>query len=387
MPNPTLIPIPKLSKPAAEYVSEKTPIWLVNWLLGWLPDPNTKQWTKGGAGGFIFRILRQIENAGFVIPAELLAVFAARIRQNYVDRGVFNDGIFDPYFAPEAPPYPNAWDPMHFSVSLPAELTILAGKGTDKGDSPPFFFEPEIALRLVESYRRSMRWRHFNMSWSEGQQHFDTNGRLRNAARAIQACIDSYDVLAIGGPLPIFLSWIAVHAAQLLSEVAKGFPLVANPKPDHLPVPHLEVFMMGTLVSVLDRLQTSALVTDPACPAHVLATAKALATQFTTLIEKAVIDTSWGWIAYDLAWDVEKKKPYLHELTIAEADNPPEPGKDRYVRRGMSGVNIWLYLPLLRYGSMEFGKPVASVLRESAKTTLKGYPMLQVEHMNEVVTE
>ena len=228
-----------------------------DFLVHWLPNTATTKWSTGGGGCWIKSPLEALEADGHYLPRDLVDVFAARMRADWVDRGImrsnFMEAGFDELAANNDPADgprtgDNAWDYLHFGAI--ALLDDLHSRG--------YAWAGDFAMRLVTSYYNNK-----NTPWlrdagvANKYMLYGDKGRGRTAGWICHALLRSRRITKRAG-----FTWHTVALENLLKyhrdRILEAMPFVEEPQGDSPldpSVKHWRVFMIGILLSALRRMQ------------------------------------------------------------------------------------------------------------------------------------
>lgn len=335
----------------------------------WSPNPSTLKWTTTLGGGFIRGPIEQMKRLGYPVSNTITDAFATRIFADCSRRNMFveNNRMLEPTFDALAvvPSYDgsnsqfNTWDQMHFSIAALRDLYVECG----------IPWAGSLALELVSSYYVNAKVPYLRCEdGDDPRKWYGSGGRIRVAARCVQALVQALQICRKANVEQSIVSKASDLLAKHVSRISTAWPLTAQPKADHLPVPHVEVFMLGHLWEALGMAGHELFVHYEYSSKVAFAIQK-VAGRLIAKAELATVDPVWarGTFAYDLAIDANGESS-IHEFAFHDKTKRAE---------GCGGVNQWIY-PALDEG------PAKEALRANAKT-LKLGPLWWIDRIQEVL--
>lgn len=220
-------------------------------LSTWVPDANTKLWSKlsagpgGGTGGCWYDSpLTLIESAGVEISKSVEAAFAERMRVDYVSRGILSPGVLKPDFNELAA----LWDHLHFGG-----LALL-----DDLHSRGYQWAAHYATRLLWSYgvNANTPWLRDGGAKDYPQLLFGDNGRHRCFGWILHALLAARRIYQRAGDAAMEALTLTT-IMQRIEQVESQWPLADIGQGDGKPVsldPHFRVFMSGIAAAALRRI-------------------------------------------------------------------------------------------------------------------------------------
>lgn len=312
------------------------------------PNPNAiDQWLRTGShiaadtkkgmtlGGGVWPLegpLTLIERHTMLGVKDLpFLTFAASVYEDFRSRGMFSEKALQPDFNPLAfNGEKNAWSPMH----------DVWGALLDDLDRIGVTWAGDALMRVAISWRNNKTWgKYFNFQDNAITPYQDA-GRLRTAAsvcsvlfhlcRVLRRKAEKGDAMA-QGYLVSASQWLSAH----LSRIRAHLPLTAKPQGDHLPVPHVEVFMAGLLADVCRKIQRTGF-------------EMMMCDEIIGVMEKIIRFArlpAFGPMCY--AYDVainDGWQFYIHPLTVQGLTGDEQQDKVIRGRRpdGIGGVNTWI---------------------------------------------
>jgi hypothetical protein len=333
-----------LDLPIPTQFHEPNPDQIDEWLRGGSHiAPDTKKGMTLGGGvwpgeGPLTLIER---STGIGVKDLPFGVFAASVYDDFRARGMFSEAALKPEFNPlqmvktksetaVAPYDKNAWSPMH----------DVWGALLDDLDRIGVTWAGDALMRVAISWRNNATWgKYFNMQDNPSIPYQDA-GRLRTAASICSVLFHLCRVLrrkaakgdAMASSYLVSASqWLAAHLVRIRAHL----PLTAKPQGDHLPVPHVEVFMAGLLADVARKIRKTG---------FELALCDEIIERMEKIIRFARLP-QFGprCYAYDVAID-DAGELYIHPLTVQGITGDTQLDKVILGRRpnGIGGVNTWI---------------------------------------------
>ena len=318
------------------------------------PNPNAiDQWLRTGShiaadtkkgmtlGGGVWPLegpLTLIERSTGLDASSLpFLTFAASVYEDFRSRGMFSEKALQPDFSPLAfNGEKNAWSPMH----------DVWGALLDDLDRIGVTWAGDALMRVAISWRNNKTWgKYFNLQDNAITPYQDA-GRLRTAAsicsvlfhlcRVLRRKAEKGDAMA-QGYLVSASQWLSAH----LSRIRAHLPLTAKPQGDHLPVPHVEVFMAGLLADVCRKIQRTGF-EMMMCDEIIGVMEKII--RFARLPEFGPTCYAYDVATHSVPIEDDSSEFYIHPLTVQALTGDEQTDKVIRGRRpdGIGGVNAWI---------------------------------------------
>jgi hypothetical protein len=274
-------------------------------------------------------------------------VFSASVYDDFRARGMFSEAALKPEFNPlqmvktnsetSLTSYDkNAWSPMH----------DVWGALLDDLDRIGVTWAGDALMRVAISWRNNATWgKYFNFTDNPSIPYQDA-GRLRTAAsicsvlfhlcRVLRRKADIGDVMA-QGYLVSASQWLAAHLARIRAHL----PLTAKPQGDHLPVPHVEVFMAGLLADVCRKIRKTGF--EIVLCDEIIGRMEQIV-QFARLPQFGPLCYAYDVAITPLPIEDGAGEFYIHPLTVQGLTGDAQLDKVILGRRpnGIGGVNTWI---------------------------------------------
>lgn len=347
------------------------PVSLETALRKFAPNPDTLKWTTTGAGGFVEGPLSMARKCGYVVDVVTRASHAQAVALDLSRRGIAwdapNKHLLDPNFnalaklvGPDGKTtLYNTWDALHFSVATLRDLFVEHGS----------IHLGLRALELVASYFVSKNVKYLRCEDSNDPAlMYGTGSKPRCAARCVQALVHAHDIVK-HAPDPAHAIKAKNYLRQHVERIYHAWPLTAAPRGDHLPVPHVEVFMLGHLWEAL-RLVVKSGIFSEADPT--VALALVVMERIEGMLRHAILPQFGpACLAYDLAVIGTGKDVTvsIHEKTLTT----PQP-------TGIGGVNQWVY-PAMCVAAPDFARELYD---DAIRTKFyEKFPLAWIERIQE----
>lgn len=347
------------------------PSSLAKAFLEFKPNPEVQKWTTTGAGGFVEGPLSMARKCGYIVDGNARNIYAGKVADDLWRRGISavapNKHLLSPDFNGLAklagdygkPTLYNTWDCLHFTVATLHDLFVECGE---------IHFGLR-ALELVASYFVSKNVKYLRCEDSKDPAlMYGTGSRTRCAARCVQALVQAHDIVKHAAD-PAHAITAKNYLRAHVERIYHAWPLTAAPRGDHLPVPHVEVFMLGHLWEALRLVVKSGIFSDADPTVHL---SRVIMERIEGMLRHAILPQFGpACLAYDLAviGTGDAVTVAIHEKTMTT----PQP-------TGIGGVNQWVY-PAMCVASPDFAR---ELFDDAIRTKFyEKFPLAWIERIQE----
>lgn len=329
--------------------------WGHDWLATWSPYHDTLKGSTLGSGCWY---KDPVEIANDDTMSLGVMKFADRMWHHYDVRGLMSNKILDPNYDPLARNNlgMNGWDVMHDTHSR--LLGGLANAGYE--------WASNTLWRILQSKWNSVKWGKYLRMEDDPKKPYGTGGRLRVAGWMVDEMVNALEDAQrrvkqgkkVDGNL---VTALAALLSRHLHRIREHLPLTADPKGDHLPVPHVEVFMAGILYHSVKRCRDKGY--------EVQVCADIMGHLQSIIMFAHIPEFGDARFAYDLAID-DYGLAYYHPLTLQSLTGDEQQDKIINGRRpnGIGSVNAWICEAL--QGTPKGDALVADAVKEKWETEL-----------------